>query len=967
MINIDALNDDEKLAALESIHKSIAESKEIQRKKITTNVEMIVKALKKIEADLKQRYDETGQLIANLKNGEDGRDGKDGKDGKNGKDGRDGLMGPRGYDGAKGENGLDGADGVSVTDAHIDFDGSLIIHLSSGRVINVGEVVAADIAEKIKVITNGGGTSQTVIDTLASLQAQITAISAALVYKGTWNASTNTPTLASGVGTANSFYIVSVAGSTTLDGISNWGVGDWAVFNGSVWQRVEGGAVGNFTDLTVTGTTTLSGLTASTALALDASKNIVSVTNTGTGSNVLATSPTLVTPALGTPSSGVVTNLTGTASININGTVGATTASTGNFTTLGATGNVTLGDASTDTLNVGNGGLVKDASGNVGIGTASPTRSLTIDKSGAAFPSASNPSIRLNETSSGRAAIFELDSSQNLNIWNSDTGSGATRFYRGTGSGTLSMILNGSGNVGIGTSSPTSKLTVSNSSNGTTVDVAIANTYYLSGSIDESVTFQGEFYQDDVAANRAAGYMRVTKTGDFSNNANASANLVFATRNAGSITEKMRIDNAGNIGIGTSSPSYTLDVSTGGSSGGVVDGARVFANASGAAESRLIFGTFAASTNAAIGAVTATGQLGSLKFYTATTNVLSEKMRIDSSGNVGIGTTPSFPLDVQSTGVGSTIASRIYRSDGTIALLRIGNSTSGSASNAPAFGSDTTAAVIYTANAEVFRITSAGNVGIGTTTPDANLTVNGAASFAAGTALLPSIARSGDLNTGMWFPGADITAFTQGGSESVRIGANGNVAIGTTSVSEKLTVQGGVLIFGTSSSINYTGLVLDYNSGTGEARVAAGGQSGLSSFLTFTTTLAGTEGERLRIDSSGNVLVTGTGGLGYGTGSGGAVTQATSRTTGVTLNKTNGAITLVSAAGLATFQSFTVTNSTVAATDVVHVTQKSGTDLYQIFVTATAAGSFRISYATTGGTTTEQPVFNFAVLKAVTA
>jgi hypothetical protein len=123
----------------------------------------------------------------------------------------------------------------------------------------------------------------------------------------------------------------------------------------------------------------------------------------------------------------------------------------------------------------------------------------------------------------------------------------------------------------------------------------------------------------------------------------------------------------------------------------------------------------------------------------------------------------------------------------------------------------------------------------------------------------------------------------------------------------------------------------------------------------------------MALDSSGNLLVIGAGGLGYGTGSGGAVTQATSRTTGVTLNKTNGAITLVSSAGLATFQSFTVTNSTVAATDVVHVTQKSGTDLYQIFVTATAAGSFRISFATTGGVTTEQPVFNFAVIKAVAA
>jgi hypothetical protein len=239
MINIDALNDEEKLAALESIHKSIAESKEIQRKKITTNVEMIVKALKKIEADLKQRYDETGQLIANLKSGEDGRDGKDGKDGKNGKDGRDGPMGPRGYDGVPGRNGLDGTDGVSVTDAHIDFDGSLIISLSSGRVINVGEVVAADIAEKIKVITNGGGTSQSVLDAIASLQAQIDAIASGLEYQGTWNASTNTPTLTSSVGTAGYYYIVATAGSTNLNGITDWQIGDWAVFSGTVWQKID--------------------------------------------------------------------------------------------------------------------------------------------------------------------------------------------------------------------------------------------------------------------------------------------------------------------------------------------------------------------------------------------------------------------------------------------------------------------------------------------------------------------------------------------------------------------------------------------------------------------------------------------------------------------------------------------------------------------------------------------------------
>jgi hypothetical protein len=110
-----------------------------------------------------------------------------------------------------------------------------------------------------------------------------------------------------------------------------------------------------------------------------------------------------------------------------------------------------------------------------------------------------------------------------------------------------------------------------------------------------------------------------------------------------------------------------------------------------------------------------------------------------------------------------------------------------------------------------------------------------------------------------------------------------------------------------------------------------------------------------------------TAGVGYATGAGGAITQGTSRTTGVTLDKVAGAITLFSAAGSASFQSFTVTNSAVAATDTIIVNQKSGTDLYEIHVTAVAAGSFRITYRTTGGTTVEQPVFNFAVIKAVTS
>lgn len=61
----------------------------------------------------------------------------------------------------------------------------------------------------------------------------------ALVYKGTWNAATNTPTLTSGVGTKGDYYVVSVAGSTNLDGITDWQPNDIALFNGAVWQKID--------------------------------------------------------------------------------------------------------------------------------------------------------------------------------------------------------------------------------------------------------------------------------------------------------------------------------------------------------------------------------------------------------------------------------------------------------------------------------------------------------------------------------------------------------------------------------------------------------------------------------------------------------------------------------------------------------------------------------------------------------
>jgi len=290
--NLDEMTDEQKLAALESIQKSIAESKELQKQKIAANVDLVVQALKRIDSDIRSRFEDVGNAIekrvASIKDGRDGINGKDGRDGKDGKSGKDGAVGPAGRDGIPGRDGVDGVNGVGVTSARIDFDGSLIISLDNGREINVGEVVAPDLAERIKVITNGGGTSQYVLDTLTSLQNQINSIGGGLSYQGTWNATTNTPTLASSTGTNGYYYIVATAGSTNLNGITDWKIGDWLLFNGSVWQKIDQSETLQSitsTDGSVTVTTT--GSTADLSVAVAASTtNVVCYVRNATGATL---------------------------------------------------------------------------------------------------------------------------------------------------------------------------------------------------------------------------------------------------------------------------------------------------------------------------------------------------------------------------------------------------------------------------------------------------------------------------------------------------------------------------------------------------------------------------------------------------------------------------------------------------------------------------------------------------------
>jgi hypothetical protein len=141
---------DEKLAAINAMEETLVAVRAKEQEAIDDGVALIVDAVATMQRKVEAQLDVAKAIVP--EKGDAGRDGKPGRDGQNGQDGRNGI------DGQPGPAGKDGEDGVSVVDAKIDFDGSLVIGLSSGREINVGEVVAADLAEKIKVTMSTNST-----------------------------------------------------------------------------------------------------------------------------------------------------------------------------------------------------------------------------------------------------------------------------------------------------------------------------------------------------------------------------------------------------------------------------------------------------------------------------------------------------------------------------------------------------------------------------------------------------------------------------------------------------------------------------------------------------------------------------------------------------------------------------------------------------------------------------------------
>ena len=329
--------------------------------------------------------------------------------------------------------------------------------------------------------------------------------------------------------------------------------------------------------------------------------------------------------------------------------------SVGTLSSLAVSGNLTV---DTDTL------FVDAANNEVGIGTATPERRFHV-----------------NSGSTQIGSLFESTSavSTQINIKNANSTLGG--FIKTTGdniiltannTGVDHLVVADGGNVGIGISSPATKVDIAaNNNGGTALNVLrFTDTDITSAPNQESGRI--EFYTSDGSSAGVASYISgVTGTG-------AEGRLIFATGLGGAAAERMRIDSSGNVGIGTASPASIFHVSGGGNKLLKYDASvnRVKLNseydASGTTEVDIFFETRSGGNWRTNSIKSASNALIFSTGGTGSDAVPTERIRIDSDGNVGIGTLPSRLLHVNSGGTNDVA---LFESTDSIARISIKDNT----------------------------------------------------------------------------------------------------------------------------------------------------------------------------------------------------------------------------------------------------------------------------------------------------
>jgi hypothetical protein len=686
-------------------------------------------------------------------------------------------------------------------------------------------------------VTQVNSVDNTTIATTAYVNNKIALIPAGLVFQGTWNASTNTPTLTSGSGTTGNFYIVSVAGSTNLDGITDWKVGDWAVFieqgASDQWEKIDnssvldgfgtGGSVAGWAGSGTSNTLTNSPITFS--------GNDISVPGDVTLDNILLTPATL--PAVNTPSISL-------RSTNNEIYFQAGSANVFNF------------------MKADYGSILTLDSNNSATFAGDITR--TADVSGVTF-------IKCINTSSNNAASARVQAvGQNSQIemiatsagYNGVTGWGDAGVISTDSSTSAGLILNAvTGGVKIQTGQTTA-LTLDASQNATFAgNVSIVdNKYFAAGT-------GGDLIIRHLSSDNSSYIQNYTGDFNIENRATTKSMFFRVSNSSAGDTTAVTIKSNGNVGIGVTAPIVPLHVS-----GTAVNNP---SNGSGGYEVMQIFdttsyatgvgggigfgGNFTSSNNTIFSEIrglkenaTDSNYAGALSFSTRLNGgSITERMRIDSVGNVGIGVVPEAWTVFKTLQIGqaSSFVGRISSNQTDVATnwyydgaeKRIASGyaqryTQTADGEHQFFTAGTDSADSAITFSQKLTIKNNGNVGIGTTSPG---TINGVAFSSVGLHVKAgTLGRTITEGTSwgeyiMNHSGAsanqrakfiqskagnfNLGSYDDNGSQRVHMTVlnNGNVGIGTTNPTYKLTVSGGIEAGGlvtyskVAGSLNTTG------------------------------------------------------------------------------------------------------------------------------------------------------------------
>lgn len=388
----------------------------------------------------------------------------------------------------------------------------------------------------------------------------------ALNYKGSWDASTNTPTLVSSVGNKGDYYVVSVAGTTNLNGISLWSVGDWAVFNGSIWQKVAGGSSEAFNSITITGLTgymyanNTSPVTASTTIpvanvtgAVPNTVYVLAGTNL-TGGGALTGNVTINNPYNGTVTNvGTGTGLTG-GPITSSGTIAlANTAVTaGTYGSNGAVAQVTINAQGqiTNAQNV----AITIPSGNVtGLGTMATQNANAVVITGGTINSTTQTNgVYANANITSVAVTFPNSylANSSITLGNASVSLGST--LTTVGNLTLNNVTINSGNA---------TFTNANATNSTITNFSSGNVTITGGS-ENGVTYTNVTISsgNTTITNENVSYLNVSTNV----RTQSLTGYLYGNANTGNVTASTTIPNSGlaNSTIGLGNATLTLGSTT---------------------------------------------------------------------------------------------------------------------------------------------------------------------------------------------------------------------------------------------------------------------------------------------------------------------------------------------------------------------------------------------------------------------